>query len=79
MKHPKTQVVLMGRKMPLWKEAKEFSIKLAKENPKIRYIGWDIAITDNGIDLIEGNYVAGITAFQFIDGKGMYKELKREV
>lgn len=79
LKHPYSQIVLLGRQIPLWEEAKEFAKNLAMVKPECRYIGWDIAITDNGIEVIEGNYVAGITALQFIDGKGMYKVLKREV
>ena len=43
------------KKVPFEKEAIEMVKEAALKIPELRYIGWDIAITDNGPVLIEGN------------------------
>jgi hypothetical protein len=54
--HPQTKVVFQDFKIPHYTEAKEFIIEVAKIVPDLRLIGWDIAITESGPLLIEGNY-----------------------
>jgi hypothetical protein len=53
--HPITGVEIVGFKIPFWKEAIQMVKDAAFHNTKSRSIGWDIAITDNGPDFIEGN------------------------
>lgn len=54
--HPVSKVPIEGFQIPFWDE----SVKMAKEaalfNKQNRSIGWDIAITDIGPELIEGNH-----------------------
>lgn len=56
VKHPVSGVELLGFKVPFWNE----TIKMVKEaaliNIKNKSIGWDVAITDFGPELIEGNH-----------------------
>jgi len=47
------------------KEAFEFVKKLHLEIPQVRYIGWDIAFTNNGPELVEGNEYPGYGLLQF--------------
>lgn len=55
-KHPLTDYDLTKlKKLPYIKESYDLVIKAAKLIPEIRYIGWDIALTDNGPTIIEGN------------------------
>ena len=54
--------------------------KLHLEIPQVRYIGWDIAFTNNGPELVEGNEYPGYGLLQFYklyDGKktGHKKEI----
>ena len=42
-------------KIPMWDRVLEVVIEAAKKIPQVRYIGWDIAITNDGVELIEGN------------------------
>jgi len=53
--HPTTGVKIVGFKIPYWKESLQMAKDAALYNKKNRSIGWDIAVTDDGPDLIEGN------------------------
>ena len=54
--HPMTGVDIIGFKIPYWKESLQMAKDAALYNTKNRSIGWDIAVTDDGPDLIEGNH-----------------------
>lgn len=53
--HPDTGMPIVGFKIPMWEEAKQFARQLADVLPDVRYVGWDIALTDTGWVLVEGN------------------------
>lgn len=53
--HPVTKKTLVGVQIPYWKEAIAMAKEAAQVNPVNRAVGWDIAITTEGPDLIEGN------------------------
>lgn len=53
--HPDTGVRFKDYQIPCWEEAKKLVIDAAKIMPEVCYIGWDVAITDNGPVIIEGN------------------------
>ena len=55
-KHPVSGIEIMGFQIPYWKEALQLAKDAALYNKRNRSIGWDIAVTDNGPDLIEGNH-----------------------
>lgn len=53
--HPNTHIKLVGYQIPFAKEAAELCLKAALVVPQVRYVGWDVAITENGPVIIEGN------------------------
>lgn len=53
--HPDTHVKLLGYQIPFVKEAVDMCLKAAVVVPQIRYIGWDVALTEKGPVIIEGN------------------------
>lgn len=55
-KHPLTGVEIIGFAIPFWKETIELTKNAALVNPDNRSIGWDVAITNQGPELIEGNH-----------------------
>lgn len=57
--HPTTKIKLEGIKVPFFKEIKELVKDLAYIVPEINYIAWDIAITDDGPVVVEGNPYPG--------------------
>ena len=73
--HPLSGQVFLGFRVPRWEEAKRTVIAAAKEVPGMRYIGWDVAVTEDGVCLIEGNDRADICVRQFVDRQGWYRQL----
>lgn len=53
--HPFSKVKIIGQKIPRWEDVKKTVIDAATLVPEIRYCGWDVAVSSNGITLIEGN------------------------
>jgi hypothetical protein len=54
-KHPVTQTKFSDFIIPHFEEAKKLVIKVAGYVPDLRLIGWDVAISESGPVLIEGN------------------------
>lgn len=57
--HPSTQTRLVGFRIPYFKQAQELVRQAAKVVPQIRYVGWDVAICEDGPKIIEGNTIPG--------------------
>lgn len=74
-KHPISDVVIPGYQIPMWSGVLNYARKLAKVVPSARYIGWDIVITKDGYDVIEGNLHPG-QDFQGCDGIGRWSDIK---
>lgn len=75
--HPGSNVQMIGFQLPYFDELKKYVLELAMVYPKARYVGWDIAITSNGFDLIEMNCPAGHDMFQSFDNP-IYELMKKE-
>ena len=58
--HPISHKNILNFQVPLFMEAKELVLKAAKEIPQVAYIGWDVAISEKGPCLIEGNSYPGV-------------------
>lgn len=58
--HPYSKELILGFDVPLFNEAKKTVLEASKELKEIKYIGWDVAIKDNGICIIEGNSYPGV-------------------
>lgn len=58
--HPISHVNLIGYKIPNYDKCIKLVSECAKIIPEVKYVGWDIAITENGASLIEGNCYPGI-------------------
>jgi hypothetical protein len=54
-RHPDTGAAILGRKLPLWDEAKALAAKVHEAFDDRVLVGWDIAITDDGPVVVEGN------------------------
>lgn len=53
--HPETKTRVKGESIPHWDEVKDLCLGLSNHYPGASFIGWDIAITDAGPMVIEGN------------------------
>ena len=58
--HPISKKQILGFKVPLFDEAIKLVLEAAKELPQIKYIGWDVTISENGPCIIEGNSYPGV-------------------
>lgn len=58
--HPISKHKIVGFKVPMFKEAVELVKEAAKVVPEVRYVGWDVAISENGPMIIEGNCFPGV-------------------
>ena len=54
--HPVTGASIEGCQIPFWQETLEMVEKASRLHPQNRSIGWDVAITEEGPGLIEGNH-----------------------
>ena len=61
---------IKGKKVPHWDKAINMVIECSKLLPRVRHIGWDIAITSSGVELIEGNNFPGFNVIQMADQVG---------
>ena len=80
-KHPVTGFKFKGAKIPHMDKALELVKSAAKLVPEMRWIGWDVAITEDGVAIIEGNNYPSFGLHQFYllnDGEevGKYKRIK---
>jgi len=54
--HPVTGAQIVGFQVPYWQEVLEMTERAALHDRRNRSIGWDVAITEQGPSLIEGNH-----------------------
>lgn len=80
--HPYTNTPILGFEIPNFKEAMEYVKQMALEIPEVGYVGWDIAITENGPVVVEANPFPGHDIYQSKvhmkeDGTGLRKEFEK--
>lgn len=77
IKHPMTDIILVGWQIPNWNELKQFVNQITGIVPEVQYVGWDIAVLKDGFAVIEGNHDPGHDVVQMIAQTGIYDKLKR--
>ena len=81
IRHPMTDAPIIGFTIPFWKEAKEMCLKAAQKVPQMRFVAWDVAITETGPTFIEGNSFPSHAIPQFAahypDGIGILPEFEK--
>lgn len=75
--HPQTDIVMLGYRIPNWSILIEETIKAAERLPNLRLVGWDVAITQDGIALIEGNHNPDYELYEFIGEGKSYPSIKQ--
>ena len=74
--HPVTNTKIVGFEIPYFKQVIKLVKEAAKIVPEVGLVGFDVAITNNGPVLIEGNQLPGYDIYQSkihlnSDGTGM--------
>lgn len=57
--HPGSNVQMIGYKLPHFEKLKNLIVEMSQSVPSARFVGWDIAVTPNGFDLVEMNCPGG--------------------
>ena len=68
--HPKSKVKFDGFVLPNWEKAKKLVLDASLVNNNIHMVGWDVALTDEGATLIEGNRRPGFDLIQVLSKRG---------
>lgn len=71
---PETELLMLGFKIPNFDILKNKILHAAEKIPHVRYIGWDVAITETGIDIIEANSDADHALFGVIGLETLFYE-----
>lgn len=77
--HPGTDTFMLGYQIPKWDEVIATVKEAQSLIPACRFIGWDVSVTDNGIELIEGNHNPEYAFFEFFGSKGWYAKIKKYI
>lgn len=73
--HPVTGMAINGFKVPHWNEVLKLADTAARRAAGNKSVGWDIAVTETGPELIEGNHNWCKLLWQLPVKKGLKKEL----
>ena len=63
--HPATGTFMIGLQLPNWDILMREVREAASLSKNMIYLGWDIAITEDGVDFIEANFGHGIDVIQY--------------
>lgn len=58
--HPISKIKIVGYEIPNYDKAIDLVKKCAKKMPEVKYVGWDVAITESDAVIIEGNCFPGV-------------------
>lgn len=73
--HPFSEVVFEGYPVPDFSRCLEIIKEVSFYEPEARYVGWDLAVTPQGIELLEGNIPPGEDITQIATGQGMWYQM----
>lgn len=76
VEHPGTDKVMLGFKVPLWEQVIEICLKAARQMPYMAIVGWDVAVTTDGVLLVEGNNNPDYQHYEFLGTIGYYEKIK---
>jgi hypothetical protein len=62
--HPDTGAVVTGRRVPHWRAVLDHLVEVAGRLPFLRYVGWDVIVTDDGFYVNEGNVQPSLKLLQ---------------
>ena len=75
--HPVTGKRITGFVIPFWEEVIDLARRAARHTPENRSVGWDIAITERGPEIIEGNHNWCKLLWQLPVKEGLKRELEQ--
>ncbi len=80
-KHPMTGTPIVGFRIPFWEEARAMCLEAMHTVSQVRFVAWDVAVTEKGPLFIEGNSFPSHAVPQFAahypDGIGILPEFDK--
>ena len=67
--HPDTNVKIKGTSIPGWENIKKEIIELSERFFYLKMIAWDVAVTSEGLFIIEANSSSGVNILQLWEGQ----------
>jgi hypothetical protein len=65
-RHPDTGAPITGVLVPDWPAVRDLALRLMAAFPEVAHVGWDLAVSDRGVQVIEGNgNMPAVYIFQF--------------
>ncbi|MNW42817.1 hypothetical protein D3C74_200010 [compost metagenome] len=77
LRHPLTNYLFTGFQIPKWNEVIALVKNIAKEIETMRYVGWDVAITNDYVEVIEGNNLADPIFIQVFNEGGCLMDINK--
>jgi hypothetical protein len=74
-RHPDTGCRFAGASMPYWREIVDAALRGQSSLPRLKTVGWDIAVTTSGVLLVELNSNYGVYTLQVAYQRGLKTEL----
>lgn len=68
LKHPSTNICIMGQQIPKWDELLKIVEQVAKLFPEYKYISWDFALSEKGWVIVETNSGGTFRIHQVFNG-----------
>ncbi len=69
--HPDSKKPILGFRYPHWEKIKAAVCDAAKLSPKVKHVGWDVALTvDGNVEFVEGNSRPNFDVLQVPDQMG---------
>lgn len=66
------------RKIPRWEEVVSFCISAHEHAPEgLRYVGWDVCVSEEGLYMIEGNGTPGLFFPYSLEGSDPWEQLEK--
>ena len=79
--HPTTKTPIVGFEIPMFDEIEKLVTEAGKVIPEVKFIGWDVALSEKGSCLVEGNDFPGHDIYQLPphrkDGIGVLPEFEK--
>lgn len=75
-RHPDTNEILLGVQVPNWDKLMTKVSAAAKLIPEVPYLGWDVAILENDVAIIEANEAPGHDLVQGAPKIGVYGRIR---
>lgn len=73
--HPDSRITFRDYQLPEWEQLKSVCREISAQLPTVKYIGWDMAHTDDGWVIIEGNGSSQMIGPQTVFKRGCKAEI----